>query len=276
MTAIIGDQGFWIAAGASGTAVVVIIAAHALTARWWGGAGGAVIVGVLAGTLAVARVPVLLAGGIALLAVAGASAARRSHALSVVATAAGAVLVAIGVTESAPDAPDWVPLFIGVAAVVTSHASRTFDSDSPRLTGLCLAITSAGIYAVVPDTELALVLLGAAAVSAFLGLARNLAPTPSASTAVMGLVVWNAGVGGWPRDSAVVGAVACVGIVALGAFVRHLRVAPPLTVAVHVCLVVIAARVAGMTDGPFEAAGIAALAFAGATLLLLAVGRAGS
>jgi hypothetical protein len=275
VSAFVEDQGFWIAAAVACVAVVAVIVAHAQSSRWWGGAGGVAIVGTLAGTLAVTGVPILLVGGITVLAVAGA-AARRSLPAGIVATASGAALVAIGVTESTPDAPAWVPVLVGIAAFVTSYTGRAFDSGSPRLTGLCLAITAAGVYAVVPDTEDARVWLGAAAVSAVVGLAPELVPTPSGSSAVMGLVVWNAGVGGWPRASAVVGAIACAGVLALGPFVRRVRIAPLPTVALHIAIVVIAARVAGMTDQVLAAVGVVAVTYAGAGLLLLAVRHSGS
>jgi hypothetical protein len=273
MTAILRDRGFWIAAGAAFAVLVVLVALRALSSRWWEGAGVVTTVGALIGVAAVFRVPVELVAGVAVLGVAGLVAARSSRVVGVAVAVPGAALVALAVGETSPASPDWVRIVAGSAAGVTALLSRDFDETSPRLTGVCLAVAAVGVYATVPDTEAARALVGAAGVSALLGLASDLRPSPVGSSAVAGVIAWNVGVGGWPRPGAVVGGVACVGVLALGPLLRWVRTPPASIVAVHVVLVAIVARVAGLRERAVAAAVIAALAYLGATLVLLGTGQ---
>jgi hypothetical protein len=273
MTTILRDQGFWIATGVALAVVVALGAARVLSSRWWGGTGTVTTIGALAGAAAIVRLPAELVVGVALLAGAGLAAARWSWGIGTVAVVPGAVLVAAAVGETAPASPEWVRIVVGAAAGCTALACRDFDATWPRLTGTCLAVTAVGVYATVPDTETARALVGAAGVSALLGLAPGLRPSPAWSSASAGLIAWNVGVGGWPRPGAVVGGVACAGLLALGPLLRWARTPSTVIVLVHVGLVALVARAAGLREGALAAALITAVSYAGASLVLAGTGR---
>ena len=111
----------------------------------------------------------------------------------------------------------WVRAVVVAGATVGPvMASRTDAERGPTgVTPALYAISAAGVFAAVPNTEDAAALLGASvagAVAAWpLGRARLGRAGAASATALM---VWVAGVGSLGREPAIVGAVACLGLLA--------------------------------------------------------------
>ena len=112
----------------------------------------------------------------------------------------------------------WIRTLVGVTAAVGAALTADFD-DRWRARGavpVLWLVTVLGVYATVPDTEQALVLLGASLPLALLGW-----PWPAGSfgaagsAAAVGLLAWTAAAGGYGRPSSIVGAVGCLGLLAV-------------------------------------------------------------
>jgi hypothetical protein len=128
-----------------------------------------------------------------------------------------------------------------------------------HLTVPLLAITSVGIWATVPDTEEARVLLGVLVLMGLVAWPWRLASVGAAGAfALAGLLVWIAAVGGAAREGSIIGAWASTGLI-LWATVPRLaaRLRPIGAVLVHVVLVLVSARVAGLNESAPVAALIA-------------------
>jgi hypothetical protein len=183
-----------------------------------------------------------------------------------------------------PAAPGWPPTagwVLPAAALVALAAGPLLAGFDARWPGrglgpVLLAVTLAGIWSTVPDTEAALVALGAVLPLVLLGWPWALASLGRAgSWAVAGSLGWVVASGGAGRSSAVVGGAACLGLLAIEPLARRLdpRRRSPLgcvpggplgavvVAAAHLGLVYVAARVAG--TGPTLAG---AVAVAGAEL----------
>ena len=134
-------------------------------------------------------------------------------------TAPLAAIPFAGLLALAPGVPSigWVrALVVGGVAAGAMAAARTDASwGATGLTPVLYAITAFGVFAAVPDTEEAAVLLGASVPAALcgwpLGRAR-LGPAGAAGAAA--LMVWVSAVGGRGRLPSIVGAVACLGLLA--------------------------------------------------------------
>ncbi len=144
-----------------------------------------------------------------------------------------------------------------VGGFLVAHFDRRW-----RETGagpVLVAISVAGVYATVPDTEEALTALGVALPVALLGWPWPVASLGGGAFAVTGLVGWTVVVGGAGRPSSIVGGLACLGLLCLEPLARAvarpgswLRTAGarrswlvPLA-AIHFVLVAVASRVAGL------------------------------
>jgi hypothetical protein len=285
LTDLLTHDGFRTGAvlGLVAAAVVALVARRAGRPRPWAGLafGVAVVVGVAersgveAGTVA----------GLVLLAAGGHLAARRPTVVRVGAALPGA---AIFTWAAAPESPSWaVPTILAVTLVGGALLARFDEAFAPSgLPPVLLAVTTAGIYATTPDTEHAAILLGAAVPVALLGRPRPLASLGAAgSFVVAALMSWDVVVEGSGRDGAVVGGLACLGVLALEPLVRQ-ACAPRsrgtvrdadagvtvtqaiLVVALHVAVVIVSSRVAGLRDSAVEALAICAIAYAGAAALL--------
>ena len=165
-------------------------------------------------------------------------------------------------------------MVVGVT-LVGGGLTASFDRAlGPRgLAPLLLAVTALGIYLTTPDTEHSALLLGVAIPVALLAFPWPMATLGTggsfASAALLALVVVIDGVG---RDGAVVGAVACLGVLAVEPAVRVVsrgRALPPAPVplrysarivAVHVVLVAICSRVGGLRSSAVEALVVCAVA----------------
>jgi hypothetical protein len=184
----------------------------------------------------------------------------------------------------------WQLAPLGLAVPLGGWLVADFDARWGRqgYGPVLFAISLAGVYVTVPDTEQALVALGAALPLAFLGWPWPLASLGRlgayAATATLVVVVAAGGVG---RASAMVGGVACLGIflvepVAAGLGPRRQGVlervpagrwGTPVVATVHLGLVLVAARVAGLQPSAGRAALVVAAELGLAVTLALATTR---
>lgn len=145
---------------------------------------------------------------------------------------------------------------------------------------ICLAITALGVWGTVPDTELALVVLGAV-VGGLVGAIRigpeAIGPVwPIPLLAVAAFVALTEGLA---RDSAPIGAIATFGVFLLFPLVFGLFESAPswLVVGAHVILVIITGRIAGTASSALSAIVIAVLAYLAVGVgLVLAARRIGA
>jgi hypothetical protein len=181
----------------------------------------------------------------------------------------------------------WVrTVVVGSASIGSVAASRTDAGwSATRVVPALYVVTAAGVFAAVPDTEEAAVLLGAAVPPALaawpLGRARL---GPGGAGAAAALLVWVAAVGGRGRQPSIVGAVACLGLLATLPAGRWLArrwtgrpdraVAHPVTLLVtHMAVVAVASRVAGVSDHMWVAVPVAAVAVVAALAASTWLGR---
>jgi hypothetical protein len=185
----------------------------------------------------------------------------------------------------------WIQMLLGVGIVVGGALAADFDRRWRRVGAppVLLAITLFGVYATVPDTEQALVVLGASlplVLPGAIGWPRALSSLGSAGAfGAVGLLAWTIGAGGAARPSSIVGGLACLGLFVvepvgrglargrsriLGAVPDRRFRALAAVAAGHLALVYVCARVAGLRDTVAAAAWIAggALVLAVAALSL--------
>jgi hypothetical protein len=224
-----------------------------------------------------------LLGGLGLLVIAGAIFpwTRRFPFLPVLATLPGAWLLA----SFGLPGQGWVPgMIFGIAALCGPLVSW-FDeaAHDSALPALLLAMSAAGVYVTVPDTEEALVMLGALAAPTLLAWPLRLARLGTVGGHVMvGLYISVVAWGGRGRPGSVVGAVAALGMLTaapLGAWMaRKQNVTtdgwPGIwLVVLQVLVVAVTTRVAGLRTNAIEAASIAVPTLVGALLLWVVVER---
>ena len=124
----------------------------------------------------------------------------------------GAMILAFdgGITSA-----DWVPWFMIVAIALAAPLVASFDRAYAS-TGIpfpTYALAVVGLFFTVPDTEVAVVLLGTVLAGTFLGWPKPLfALGRGGAFALVGLFVWVAGTGGAARPVTVIVAVACLGL----------------------------------------------------------------
>lgn len=178
--------------------------------------------------------------------------------------APGAVLLA---SEVQPANARWVELVVGGTALVGGMCVTSFDRRwAGHGLGLPLvALWAFGAYTTLPDTEGALAELGVLAVVAVAAWPLRLtAVGASGAMPLAGLIAWNAAYGGFGRDGSIVGAVACTGLLAIEPVTRRLSNRSPIDLLarpertrwwtlvavapVHLALVFLAGRVAGLED----------------------------
>lgn len=172
----------------------------------------------------------------------------------------------------------WMRVLAFAGAIASVPLGAALDARIPRWLPLLLFATAVGIYACAPDTETPKILLGAIGPCVFLAIdpeSRGASPTG----AVLALVVWSAVLGGHGRPGAVIGSLACFGVLLLVPFVRSRWRTPEAVVTllvVQAALVVWVSRVAGLKDSALLALVLAIPAFALAFLALrFAAGSAG-
>jgi hypothetical protein len=249
-----------VASGAS--VVMVVVARGAMRAVALGvTAAGATVVGlhvddVLDRSLVVALVLVVV-GTLA--------AENRPLVVRVAALTPGGALL---VTVAADGTPGWARALAFVALVGGGPAAAGVDRRFPVLTFALLTVSALGAYATVPDTEQARVLVGALLPVAVISTVWRRVPDPSGPATVVALLAWVALVGGIGRPASVVGALGCLGVLALGPLAG--RCGPIRLGAVHIGVVVIASRVAGLRQSAWTALAIVVPTMVVAALVLAA------
>lgn len=226
-------------------------------------------VAVLLALPAVRLVPREVPLGLGLLGLAGllSGVVARSLPLRVALAVPGAWLIVAAIPT---DYSSWTRWFL-IGAIAVGGPLVAFSDkvlSSPALGPVFLAVTVAGVYVDVPDTEEMLVLLGVAAALTLLGSPLGGSPLGSAgSYMAVGTLIWASSWGGVGRTASMVGAVACLGVfLTIPLAVRPedsgVRVRWPALVGVHLLVVAVCSRVAGIREHPLEALIIAILALA--------------
>jgi hypothetical protein len=163
--------------------------------------------------------------------------------------------------------PAWVPPLVVAVVLIGGWAVHDFERRwGSQLTAWMVLVTAGGIYACVPETHQALVLLGAAVALASFALPWIGGRVGfGASYAVAGLVAWVAAIGGIHRGSAAIGAIASLGLLLAEPMAARLPwragrlVASPYALALaQVVVVLLASRGVGLLRGTALAA-VAAL-----------------
>jgi len=180
----------------------------------------------------------------------------------------GAVMLAVAI-DPAGDLPSGV-LALGTFALLAWAWPHLPDTVGAPLAVVALAGSVVGVYLTVPDTE---EILAAAVVVPALGLLAG----PYAGgdrprgLALLGLLTWAAAEGGRGRPGAVVGALACLVLLAAPIVASRIRrnipnaaLARVAVVAVHAAAVLTVARVAGLEQQATTAAAIAGAVLIGA------------
>jgi hypothetical protein len=269
--------GVGLALGAGGLAIGVALARIQAGRQPVPAAGLLFTVAGAAGLVLVRHAPATLLAGMVLLAIGGWGAEREGWPRLWWAAIPGAALVALSVN---PRAAAWMPWVVGAVIVVGAPLVAYFDRDHPGWGPPFLAISVLGVLGTVPDTKEALVVAGAALPVAVLGWPFRLARLGSAgSFASLGLLCWVVAWGGRGRDGAVLGGLACLGLLLaepLGRLLSGRRSAdlwgrPGVFAAgtAHLLLVLVASRVAGLRE-TLAGAALVAVPTLGAAVLLLA------
>ena len=233
--------------------------------------------------------PVLASGlvlGLGLLLLAGVVADTMRWPLPVAALLAVPGAAVVATSTDLVDVP-WIRVTVATGAVLGGWTMASLDRRwaADGLVPPLLALSAVGIYFTVPDTEEAMVLLGVAAPLAVLGWPLRLARMGTGgSLAVTGFLCWTVAAGGYGRPSSIVGGLACLGLLfvePLGRLAtggsawtwRRGRYAPYAAMAVHLALVYVASRVAGLRRTVPAAIGVAGAELVLATAALAVVGR---
>lgn len=162
----------------------------------------------------------------------------------------------------------WAPVAVGATIVAGGALVACFD-DHDRIMALgpgLMTISLAGVFVTVPETAEALPVLGVALPLVLLGWPLRLARLGAGgSLAATGLLAWEVAQGGTFRDSAVVGGLACLGLLValpVGRLLAHLvdgndrrrgwTLLPTATAmavgGAHLTVVALVSRVAGLQD----------------------------
>ena len=286
------STGFWFGVAAVGTAFFVAslwrLAGRSTPAPV---AGLAAAAAGLAALNEVIRLPDGLVLGVAVLAGAGllVDIFRVPWVTTVVPAIPGGWLIA---THGQLTDETWIRWVVGGVAVLGGALAGEFDRrwGSEGAGPVLLAVSMVGIYGTVPETKLAVVVLGAVLPIAVLGW-----PWPGArlgaagAMAAWGLLAWTIGVEGVTRQSSIIGGAACLGLFAAEPAARALlgrqrRTLPPTlgtglwavpaVAAVHLVLVLVASRIAGLRPTVEEAILVAAVeGVVSVAILVLAADR---
>lgn len=231
--------------------------------------------------------------GLLLLAAAGATASRLRRPAHTVIGAALALpgAIVLATHTRVPPVPEhhhaaWTAPLIVVSIVVGGPLVADFDRRfGVRGWPMVLyAVSAVGVFFTVPDTERALVLLGISLPLLLLGWPFAFASLgPAGSYAAVGVLVWVSATEGRGRHSAIIGGIACLGLFVVEPLARAVRggratVFQGLSTAwwmvfpvalVHLALVFVASRIAGLQ----HSTGIAA-AIVGAELVVVTLALA--
>jgi len=174
--------------------------------------------------------------------------------------------------------PGWMQVVGFAAMVVAAPLAVSLDRAVPRVMPLLVLLSVGGIYVCAPDTEITKMMLGAVTPVVLLALEPRLRPSASIAS-LTGLIVWLAVLEGQGRPGAVVGSIACLGVILVAPLVRwraaSLR-SVLLLLATQAALVLYVSRVAGFRQSAWAALALCVPAFAAAWLTLLVVNRRAS
>jgi hypothetical protein len=244
--------------------------------------GGIVLtVAALTAITVVEEIPSIVVVGIALLAIAGWM--PLPSIFSPLLALPGALLIAF---DGGIPSADWLPWFITIAIALAAPLVASFDRAYAP-TGLpfpTYALAVVGLFFTVPDTEIAVVLLGAVLAGTLLGWPKPLfAMGRGGAFALVGSFVWVAGTGGAARPVTVIVAVACLGLLLaepvgrwlsqpLGTVLSSRTIDPIVVLVAQFAIVFLLSRVVTHIAGAWATAaaagavlGVAALAVAFAT-----------
>jgi hypothetical protein len=227
--------------------------------------GFAAIVGAFAGLAAEDVLRGALFPAVTLLAAAALVAESRPAVVRAAALAPGGAVL---VTFAAPGTSGWARGLVLLAVLVAGPTSAVVDRRFPSLLFAFLAVSALGVYETVPDTEQARALVGALLPVAALAFISRRSPEPAGPVVSVSLLAWVALVGGVGRPGAVVGGIGCLGVLALGPVSRRANVG--LLAVVHVAVVAVASRVAGLRQSAWTAAAILVPVMVLAAIVLVA------
>ncbi len=196
---------------------------------------------------------------------------RWVPAVALVAAVPGAVI--LGGAAGPNNTLWWIPAFTVGATLIGGTLLVDYDTANTGsgLAPILLAMTALGAWTTVPDTEQILVVAGVFLPIALLGLPVTRITEGAGAYGVVGLLVWVATVGGRGRPGAVIGAVACLGILLAEPIARRIwrgRAVTPRHAAtargigalvVHAGVVLLAARFAGFVQPADTAVGLSAV-----------------
>lgn len=188
---------------------------------------------------------------------------------------------------------DWAPAAVGVVIVAGGALVAVFDHhDRARALGPALmAVSLAGVFLTVPETVEALPVFAVAVPLVLLAWPLRLANLGAGgSLAATGLLAWTVAQGGTFRDGALVGGLACLGMLVALPVGRALvgrnvegrrRPWPPTVTAVvvagaQVVVVALVARVAGLREDAGSATIVASVALALAVVAGAAISMGGA
>ncbi len=268
MAVLIRDRAFWVALGV-GIVCTLLVAADRRR-RLQVGTASVATVSTVAGLVATGRGSASLVGALALLAAGAWLTAGRAVAWQLGAAAPGAIALAAAIPADV--IPTWVRVAGGGVTVVLSPLVCELDRRHPRLTGVLAAVSAFGVFGTTPDTEHARALAGGALGAAPGSADPRAVPGRAGAASLGGLVAWTVAVDGWARPGAVVGGFACVGVLALAPVLAWARPPTSAVLAVHLAVVAIASRVAGLEHAARSALVIAVVAYAGGIVVLRLAG----
>jgi hypothetical protein len=264
MGTLIESSGFLVALlTATGVSLLAVVMARGAIRS--AALGLAAVVGAFAGLAAEGVLPGALFLAMILLAAAALAAKGRPFAVRAAVLLPGAVVL---VTLAAMGTPGWAHALVFVAVLVASPTSEIVDRRFASLSFALIAFSSLGVYGTVPDTEQARSVVGAFLAVAVVAFVSRRSPESAGPSVSVALLAWVGLVGGIGRPGSVVGAIGCLGVLALGPLTR--RSSPVRLLAVHVVVVVVASRVAGLRQSAWAALVIAAPVMVIAAFVLLA------
>lgn len=221
--------------------------------------------------------------GLGLLALAGAIFpwTRRVPIVPVLTALPGAWLIG---RSSLPES-GWVAPLVIVVIALGGPVISWFDENAhgSALPTLLFAVSAAGVFVTVPDTEEALVLLGAIAAPTLLAWPLRVARLGAVGAhALVGIFLWVIAWGGRGREGSIVGAVAALGMLVAASIAAWIARKQNVTTAgwpgiwlvlLQILVVALTTRVAGLRTDPIEAVTIAVPTLVAALLLWVVVER---
>jgi len=266
---VLGDAGFWNAliVAAAGAAVVWLrLRQH----HGEPGIGAVITVAGLVGLRVNHLLETSLVVTLALVALAEWAFRGRTVAGRLLAYTLGAAAVAATLPSGWPG---WSRVALILVVVGGACAGPAHDRVVPRLVPVLLAIGGIGVYFCAPDTEAPKALLGAVLGACVIVLEPRLRASLGLPAAI-GFFAWVAVFGGVGRPGAIVGGLACLGVLLLPAPHWRPRTAGVVVlVLTQVGLVLYESRVAGLEQSAERALLLSAPAFVVAWLVLVAAAR---